>query len=60
MGTTERERLLEVLDEAECRRLLGTASIGRIAFTEGAMPAIQPASYALRGEDVFIPTGLSS
>ena len=60
MGTTERERLLEVLDEAECRRLLATASIGRIAFTEGAMPAIQPASYALRGEDVFIPTGLSS
>jgi nitroimidazol reductase NimA-like FMN-containing flavoprotein (pyridoxamine 5'-phosphate oxidase superfamily) len=60
MGTTERERLLEVLDEGECRRLLATASIGRIAFTEGAMPVIQPASFALRGEDVFIPTGLSS
>jgi hypothetical protein len=60
MGTTERERLLEVLDEGECRRLLGIASIGRIAFTEGAMPVIQPASFALRGEDVFIPTGLSS
>jgi uncharacterized protein len=60
MGTTERGRLLEVLDVAECRRLLATASIGRIAFTEGAMPVIQPASFALRGEDVFIPTGLSS
>jgi nitroimidazol reductase NimA-like FMN-containing flavoprotein (pyridoxamine 5'-phosphate oxidase superfamily) len=60
MGTTERERLLEVLDVAECRRLLATASIGRIAFTEGALPAIQLAPYALQGEDVFIPTGLSS
>jgi hypothetical protein len=56
----ERERLLDVLDETECRRLLTTASIGRIAFTEGAMPAIQPASFALRGEDVLIPTGLGS
>jgi uncharacterized protein len=60
MGTTERERLLDVLDVAECRRLLATASIGRIAFTEGALPAIQPASYALRDDDVLIPTGLSS
>jgi hypothetical protein len=60
MVTTKRERLLEVLDVAECRRLLATASIGRIAFTEGAMPAIQPAAFALSGEDVFIPTGLSS
>jgi hypothetical protein len=60
MSTTERERLLEVLNDAECRRLLATASIGRIAFTEGAMPVIQPASFPLRGEDVFIPTGLSS
>ena len=60
MSTTERERLLEVLDVAECRRLLTTAVIGRLAFTEGAMPVIQPASFALSGEDVFIPTGLGS
>ena len=56
----EGERVLAVLDETECRELLATASIGRIAFTEGAMPAIQPASFALRGEDVVIPTGLGS
>jgi len=60
MTGAERERVLDVLDGAECRRLLGTASVGRIAFTEGAMPAIQPASYALNGEDVLIPTGLGS
>jgi hypothetical protein len=60
MDTTERERMLEILDQAECRRLLATASIGRIAFTEGALPAIQLASYALQGEDVVIPIDPSS
>ena len=53
-------RRMGVLDGAECRQLLGTASIGRIAFTEGAMPAIQPASFAVREDDVLIPTGLGS
>jgi nitroimidazol reductase NimA-like FMN-containing flavoprotein (pyridoxamine 5'-phosphate oxidase superfamily) len=60
MTTAGGGRLLDVLDGAQCRRLLAKASIGRIAFTEGAMPVIQPASFALSGEDVFIPTGLGS
>jgi hypothetical protein len=60
LQATERERLLELLDENECRQLLATAVMGRIAFTEGALPTIQPVSFALRGEDVLIPTGLGS
>ena len=60
MTTAEGQRLLAVLDEDECRRLLATASIGRVAFTEGAMPAIQPAAFAVSGDDVLIPTGLGS
>jgi uncharacterized protein len=60
MATTERERLLDVLDMAECRRLLPTVAIGRMAFTEAAMPSIQPAAFAISGEDVLIPTGLGS
>ena len=60
MVASERVRLLEVLDARECRRLLASVSVGRIAFTEAAMPVIQVASFALRGEDVVIPTGLSS
>jgi uncharacterized protein len=60
MTTAEGQRLLAALDEAECRRLLMTAAIGRVAFTEGAMPAIQPASFAVSGNDVLIPTGLGS
>jgi hypothetical protein len=60
MDRAEGQRLLAALDEAECRRLLATTSIGRVAFTEGAMPAIQPASFAVSGNDVLIPTGLGS
>jgi hypothetical protein len=60
MVAPERARLLEVLDVGECRRLLAGASVGRITFTEAAMPVIEPASFALRGEDLVIPTGPSS
>jgi hypothetical protein len=60
MTTAEVKRLLDVLDETESRRLLATASMGRLAFTEGAMPTIQPASFAVSGNDVLIPTGLGS
>ena len=60
MTTAEGERQLDVLDEAESRRLLATACMGRVAFTEGAMPTIQPASFAVSGNDVLIPTGLGS
>jgi uncharacterized protein len=60
MSPARGDRRLDVLGGTECRRLLATASIGRIAFTEGALPAIQPASFVLRGEDVLIPTGLGS
>jgi hypothetical protein len=60
MATVEGERLLHVLDRAECRLLLPTAAIGRIAFTEAALPSIQPAAFGISGEDVVIPTGLGS
>jgi uncharacterized protein len=53
-------RELEVLDDAECRRLLGTASIGRLAFSEGALPAIEPVAFALDGDRVLIPTPAGS
>jgi hypothetical protein len=52
--------VLEVLDEAECLRLLPTVSIGRIGYTEGALPAIQPVSFAVIGGQVLIPTRTGS
>jgi hypothetical protein len=49
-------RQLEVLDESECRRLLTTAPIGRLAYTEGALPAIQPVHFTLFEGQIIIPT----
>lgn len=58
--TSTEERSLEVLDEDECRRLLPTAAIGRLAFTEGALPAIQPVSFGVVGNQIVIPTRVGS
>jgi uncharacterized protein len=48
------------LDEGECRRLLGEATIGRISFTDGALPAIVPVPFALHEGQVLIPAEQSS
>jgi uncharacterized protein len=50
------DRDVEVLDEAQCLSLMGTVPLGRIAFTEGALPAVQPVAFALGDGEVFIPT----
>lgn len=60
MSGTEHHRRLEVLDEEECRRLLGRAVIGRLAYTEGALPAIQPVQFTMHGGRVLIPTRVGS
>jgi nitroimidazol reductase NimA-like FMN-containing flavoprotein (pyridoxamine 5'-phosphate oxidase superfamily) len=54
-GPDPARRLWE-LDEEECRELLGTAVLGRIAFTERGVPAIQPVHFSLLGDNVVIPT----
>jgi uncharacterized protein len=56
MDRLPEDREVEVLDEAECLRLLTTAAIGRVAFTEGALPAVQPVSFLLGDAEVYIPT----
>ena len=56
MSTPDADRRLWELNEEECRELLGTAVIGRLAFTEGALPAVQPVHFTLLGGHVFIPT----
>jgi hypothetical protein len=47
-------------DEAECRRLLATASVGRISFTHGALPAIVPVAFALHQDHVLVPAARGS
>ncbi|MCW2510929.1 MAG: pyridoxamine 5-phosphate oxidase-related FMN-binding protein [Modestobacter sp.] len=56
MPGMDEDRLSEVLDEAECRRLLGGAVVGRLGFTENALPAIQPVSFAMAEDEIIIPT----
>jgi hypothetical protein len=50
----------ESLGEEECLRLLGRTRIGRVAYTDAALPAIRPVSYTLRDGAVVIPTGAGS
>jgi nitroimidazol reductase NimA-like FMN-containing flavoprotein (pyridoxamine 5'-phosphate oxidase superfamily) len=58
--STEQLPQLEVLGEAECRGLLTTAPIGRLAYTEGALPAIQPVHFVVVEDQIIIPTGVGS
>jgi nitroimidazol reductase NimA-like FMN-containing flavoprotein (pyridoxamine 5'-phosphate oxidase superfamily) len=51
---------LQVLSRQECVRLLASASIGRIVFTDRALPAVQPVGFALDGEAIVIRTGAGS
>ena len=48
---------LEILSRAECRDLLRRASVGRVAVTVGALPAIFPVNYALLGNSIIFLTG---
>ncbi|WP_308211793.1 pyridoxamine 5'-phosphate oxidase family protein [Actinoallomurus soli] len=47
---------LEVLGRQECLALLGAVPIGRIVFTDRALPAVWPVNFALSGGDVVIRT----
>ncbi|MGY1841526.1 MULTISPECIES: pyridoxamine 5'-phosphate oxidase family protein [unclassified Modestobacter] len=59
MSATDRDpgsdRELQVLRAPECLRLLSTRDVGRIAFTSGALPVLQPVSYQLSGQELIVP-----
>ena len=44
------------IDARECLRLLATADIGRVVFSDAALPAAQPVNYVLDGTDVIFRT----
>lgn len=52
-GTSE----LTELGREECLRLLAGAIVGRIVFTEAALPAAHPVTYLLDGDEVVFCTG---
>lgn len=41
---------LEALDRSECLALLATARVGRVVFTDRALPAVRPARFTLLGD----------
>ncbi|WP_164704529.1 pyridoxamine 5'-phosphate oxidase family protein [Blastococcus litoris] len=55
MSTDDEDRLLQQLGEPECHRLLRTARIGRLAFTEGALPDVVPVAFTVDGDALVIP-----
>jgi nitroimidazol reductase NimA-like FMN-containing flavoprotein (pyridoxamine 5'-phosphate oxidase superfamily) len=48
---------VELLTEKDCRRLLGTVSLGRVGLAGGGVPVILPVAYGLAGEDIVFRTG---
>jgi nitroimidazol reductase NimA-like FMN-containing flavoprotein (pyridoxamine 5'-phosphate oxidase superfamily) len=47
---------LEILDAADCLRLMQTVTIGRLVFTEGGLPTVRPVNFVLDGETVVFCT----
>jgi len=45
---------LEVLNRRRCLDLLETVRVGRLVFTEDALPAVHPVNFRLWREDVVI------
>lgn len=48
---------LEVLDRAECLALLRTVPLGRIVFTDQALPAVLPVNFSVWDGSQLIRTG---
>ena len=51
---------MEILDSAESRRLLASVPIGRIVFTDRALPAVQPVNFLVHDGAVIFRTGEGS
>ena len=51
---------IQTLDVAQCYELLATDTVGRIVYTDGAMPAITPVNYVLDGHHVVFRTAEGS
>ena len=50
------DRVMEVLDEMECLRLIGPGGIGRIAYAGRFGPTVLPVNYKLRDEAIVFRT----
>ena len=56
-GAAAKGAELKEIDRAGCLELLASGQIGRVVYTEAAMPAAHPVNYLLDGEEVVFRTG---
>ncbi|MCX5152138.1 pyridoxamine 5'-phosphate oxidase family protein [Streptomyces sp. NBC_00320] len=47
-------RRMQQLDRDEALRLLTTVSLGRIVFTQHALPAVRPVNHLVEGENIVV------
>ena len=47
---------LEVLDRGQCLALLGSAHVGRIGLSSGALPLVVPVDFAVVGDRIVLHT----
>ena len=59
MDKGERGELVE-LTRSECLSLLADGVIGRVIFTDHALPTVQPVNYLLDGEEIIFRTANGS
>ncbi|MGW2395189.1 pyridoxamine 5'-phosphate oxidase family protein [Kitasatospora sp. NPDC001664] len=50
----DRDERVETLGEAECLRLLGTVPIGRVVYTEHALPAVLPVAFEVAPDGTLV------
>ena len=53
-------RRLEVLDRAECLRLLGSVRLGRVAYSAHGVPRVEVVNFLLDGEVAIIRMDIGS
>ncbi|GAB2687463.1 pyridoxamine 5'-phosphate oxidase family protein [Thalassiella azotivora] len=51
---------IEVLSRDDCLELLGSVEVGRVVFTDRALPAILPVAFVVRDGDVVLRTAEGS
>ncbi len=47
---------LEMLSRDECLRLLALTTLGRVGFTQGALPTVLPVAFRMDGERILVRT----
>lgn len=50
-------REARTLSTGECLRLLDTTPVGRLVFTERALPAVHPVNFLRQGRSIIVRTG---